>query len=85
MINAPAETGLHPDIVAGRMGSFTADTWVQYEITANAITYIVDATFNGRVAYAKDNVWFNVDTTQGVGDNAIFYLEEPMFYKVKDI
>lgn len=61
LIKAPSEAGLHPDIIAGRQGAFVADTWVQYEIEAVALTYIVDATFNGRVAYAKDNVWFNVD------------------------
>lgn len=58
---ALAETGLHPDIIAGRQGAFIADTWMQYEIEAVSLTYVVDATFNGRVAYAKNDVWFNVD------------------------
>ena len=61
LIKAPSETGLNPAIVAGRQGAFVVDEWMQYEISAAAITYIVGTTFDGRVAYAKDNVWFNVD------------------------
>ena len=69
-IAATAETGLHPDIVAGRQGAFvvasdpvnaTESEWVQYEIEAVAITYIADATFNGVITYAKDNVWYRLD------------------------
>ena len=64
-IASDSETGIHPDIVAGRQSAFVVSTdvvndpqWVQYEIEATAITYIVDETFNGRVAYAKDDTWY---------------------------
>ena len=67
-IAATAETGLHPDIIAGRQGAFVASAdpvndpqWVQYEIEAVAITYIADATFNGVITYAKDNVRHQLD------------------------
>ena len=68
IITATAETGLHPDIIAGRQGAFVVSAdlvldpqWVQYEIEAVAITYIADATFNGVITYAKDNVWYQLD------------------------
>jgi hypothetical protein len=67
-IRAASEAGINPAIVAGRQGSFTLNndpvndaTHVQYEIEAVALTYIVDATFDGVVAYAKDGVWYDVD------------------------
>ena len=67
-IAATAETGLHPDIIAGRQGTFVASAdpvnepiWVQYEISAVAIPWLVNTVYNGRIAYAKDNVWYQLD------------------------
>ena len=75
-IAATAETGLHPDIIAGRQGAFvvavdpvnaTEAEWVQYEIEASAITYIVDNTFNGVITYAKNNVWYRLGMGAPIG------------------
>ena len=67
-IAATAETGLHPDIIAGRQGAFVASAdpvnnpqWVQYEIEAVAIEWLLGTVFNGVIAYAKDNVWYKLD------------------------
>ena len=68
IIAATAETGLHPDIIAGRQGAFVASAdpvndpqWVQYEIEAVAIDWLLDTVFNGVVTYAKDNLWYQLD------------------------
>lgn len=69
ILAAPAETGIHPDIVAGRQGDFitSADpvkspNWIQYEIEASAIGYIVDATFDGVVGLVGlDDVFYKID------------------------
>lgn len=66
---APSETGINPAIIAGRQGDFVASTdpvnnpnWVQYEIEASAIDYIVDATFNGVVGLVGlDDVFYKLD------------------------
>ena len=68
-VAATAETGINPDIIAGRVGVFEVSaepandpTWVRYEIAAVSLTGIVGSTFNGRIAYALDDVWYNVDS-----------------------
>lgn len=62
LIKAPAETGLNPALIAGRQGAFIADTWMQYEIEAVAITNIVDQSFNGAIGrYAKNDEWFELN------------------------
>lgn len=69
ILAAPAETGVHPDLIAGRVSDFVASTdpvnapqWVQYEIEATSLAYIVDATFDGVVCqFAFDDVWYTVD------------------------
>ena len=69
-IAATAETGLHYDIIAGRQGAFVAavdpvnateSEWVQYEIEAVAIEWLLDTTFDGVITYAKDDVWYQLD------------------------
>jgi hypothetical protein len=69
IIIAASETGVNPAIVAGRQGVFVASTdplidmqQNQYEIdTVSFAGPIVDNTFTGRVAYAKDDVWYDID------------------------
>jgi hypothetical protein len=69
IIIAASETGVNPAIVAGRQGVFVASTdplvdmkQNQYEIdTVSFAGSIVDNTFTGRVAYAKDDVWYDIN------------------------
>ena len=68
LIAATSEVGIHTDIIAGRQGDFIVSTnpvghpqWVQYEIEATAIAYLVDATYDGVITYAKDDVWYQLD------------------------
>jgi len=69
IIIAASETGINPAIVAGRQGVFAASTdplvdmkQNQYEIdTVSFVGSIVDNTFTGRVAYAKEDVWYDID------------------------
>ena len=87
-IAATAETGLHPDIIAGRQGAFvvsadpvnaTESELVQYEIEAGAITYIADATFNGVITYAKDNVWHKLDMGAPVPNNVVYNTDNVVY------
>lgn len=69
ILAANAETGINPDILAGRQNLFEASTdpvnepnWIQYEADATSLAYIVDETFDGVVGkFALDDVWYNVD------------------------
>ena len=69
ILAATSETGLHPDIIAGREGDFVVSTdlindaqWNQYSLTAIDLAYIVDSSFNGVIGgYAKDDAWFSVN------------------------
>lgn len=63
-----AVTGLHPEIQTGLLDPWQDSTdltnpiWNFAEITASALTYLVDQTFDGIVAsYAKDDVWYEVN------------------------
>ena len=54
MVAATSETGINPVIVAGRIGSSVASAdpvnepnWNRYEITATALSDIVDTDFTG--------------------------------------
>lgn len=68
ILAAPATTGIQSDILAGIQGAFTPSAdpvnnpqWMQFEADVTAIDYIVDATFDGVVKYALDDVWHELD------------------------
>ena len=67
-VAASAETGVNPDIIAGRQGVFevSADPandpqWVQYEIAAVGLVSILTSVFSGRISYALDDTWYQLD------------------------
>ena len=94
ILAAPAVTGIHPDILAGLQGSFVpsadqvnAPEWNQFEADVTAISYIVDATFDGVVKYALDDAWYELDMGSPVptlwminGDNLLMNGEQVVNY-----